>query len=98
MEHGKPVNDNPTPRMALSIDQLPAIDVTAAFASSDDFDAIVMSAHEQGPFARSARGLEVLGHKECVVLLRDRRLYTDHMSLVEAMDFPEGMPILASFS
>ena len=48
MEHGKPVNDNPTPRMALSIDQLPAIDVTAAFASSGDFDAIVMSAHEQG--------------------------------------------------
>ena len=44
----------------------------------------------RGPFARSARGLEVLGHKECVALLRDRRLYTDHMSLVEAMDFPEG--------
>ena len=76
--------------MTLTIDQLPAIDITAAFASSDDFDAIVMSAHERGPFARSARGLEVLGHKECVALLRDRRLYSDHMGLVEAMNFPEG--------
>ena len=76
--------------MTLTIDQLPTINVTAAFASRDDLDAIVMSAHEQGPFARSARGLEVLGHKECVVLLRDRRLHSDHMGLVEAMRFPEG--------
>ena len=76
--------------MTLTIDQLPTIDVTAAFASSDDFDAIVMSAHEEGPFACSARGLEVLGHKECVGLLRDRRLHSDHMGLIEAMEFPEG--------
>ena len=76
--------------MTLTIDQFPTIDVAAAFASSDDFDAIVMSAHERGPFARSARGLEVLGHKECVGLLRDQRLHSDHMGLVEAMGFPEG--------
>ena len=76
--------------MTLTIDQLPSLDVTAAFASSDDFDAIVMRAHEQGPFARSARGLEALGYKECVALLRDRRLHSDHMGLVEAMGFPEG--------
>ncbi len=76
--------------MTLTIDQLPAIDISAAFASGDDLDAVVMAAHERGPFARSARGLEVLGHKECVGLLRDRRLYADHMGLVEAMGFPEG--------
>ena len=76
--------------MTLTIDQLPTLDITAAFASSDGFDAVVMSAHEQGPFARSARGLEVLGHKECVALLRDPRLYSDHMGLVNAMGFPEG--------
>ena len=44
----------------------------------------------RGPSTRSARGLEVLGHKECVGLLRDRRLHSDHMGLVEAMGFPEG--------
>ena len=90
MENSIPVNVSPNSRMALTIDQLPTIDVSAAFASGEDFDAIVMSAHEQGPFARSARGLEVLGHKECVALLRDRRLHSDHMGLVEAMGFPEG--------
>lgn len=76
--------------MALSIDQLPSIDLDAAFASRDDFDAIVMAAHKQGPFARSGRGLEILGHKECAALLRDRRLQSDHMGLVNAMGFPEG--------
>ena len=76
--------------MTLTIDQLPALDISVAFASGDDLDAVVMAAHERGPFARSARGLEVLGHKECVGLLRDRRLYADHMGLVEAMGFPEG--------
>lgn len=76
--------------MSLSIDQLPTIDLDTAFASREDFDAIVMAAHERGPFARSSRGLEVLGHKECVALLRDRRLNSDHMALVRAMGFPEG--------
>ena len=76
--------------MTTNIEQLPTFDINAAFASHDDFDTMVMSAHEQGPFARSDRGLEVLGYKECVALLRDRRLQSDHMGLVEAMDFPEG--------
>ncbi len=76
--------------MALSIEQLPTIDLEAAFASREDFDDIIMSAHERGPFARSARGLEVLGYKECVALLRDRRLNSDHMALVNAMGFPDG--------
>lgn len=73
-----------------SIDQLPKIDLPAAFSSRGEFDAVVMAAHEQGPFARSMRGLEVLGYKESVALLRDRRLNSNHMALVEAMEFPEG--------
>jgi cytochrome P450 len=90
MESTKSVNDNTAPQTAPGIDQLPFFDVDAAFASHEAFDEIVMSAHAQGPFARSERGLEVLGYKECVALLRDRRLHSDHMSLVESMGFPEG--------
>jgi len=75
---------------ARSIDQLPEIDLQTAFESQDNFDAISIAAHEQGPFARSFRGLEVLGYKESAALLRDKRLNSDHMGLVESMGFPEG--------
>lgn len=49
-----------------------------------------MAAHANGPFAKSMRGLEVIGYDQCAALLRDRRLHSDHMGLVEAMEFPEG--------
>lgn len=73
-----------------AINQLPSIDLGAAFSSQEAFDSIVMELHKQGPFAQSARGLEVLGYKACIALLRDRRLNSDHMALVDAMEFPEG--------
>jgi cytochrome P450 len=75
---------------SIAIDELPVIDVNAAYAPEADFDAIVMAAHENGPFAQSSRGFEVLGYKECMALMRDPRLHSDHMSLVNAMGFPEG--------
>ena len=76
--------------MPRNIEQLPEFDINAAFASHADFDKLVMAAHERGPLARSARGLEVLGYEECVGLLRDKRLESDHMALVNAMEFPAG--------
>ena len=90
MDNSNLVKLNSASLAASSIRELPNLDINAAFATSDDFDTIIMAAHEQGPFAQSARGLEVLGYRECVALLRDRRLYNDHMSLVESMGFPEG--------
>ena len=90
MENDKSTSDTTAAQQVLTIDQLPTFDVTAAFASDEDFDAIAMASHKQGPFARSDRGFEVLGYKEIVALLRDRRLFNDHMGLVEAMAFPEG--------
>lgn len=76
--------------MARKISELSEIDLVEAFSSNEAFDRIVMAAHENGPFARSMRGLEVLGYQESVALLRDRRLQSNHMGLVEAMQFPEG--------
>lgn len=80
-----------TSNMTLrTIDELPDFDLQAAFESWKTFDTMIMAQHEHGPFAKSFRGIEVIGHKECVALLRDPRLNSDHMSLVEAMKFPEG--------
>jgi len=76
--------------MARKIEELPEIDLNEAFSSGEAFDRVASAAHENGPFARSGRGLEVLGYQESVALLRDRRLYSDHMGLVEAMQFPDG--------
>ena len=90
MDNRDSVKADAVPQSARTIDQLPTIDLKAAFESNEAFDTIVMAAHERGPFVQSFRGLEVLGYKECVALLRDRRLNSDHMSLVEAMGFPEG--------
>lgn len=90
MEISKQIGVATSPVATRTIDQLPFIDIEAAFASSDDFDAIIMSAHEQGPFAHSERGLEVLGYKESVALLRDPRFWYDHGALMDAVNFPEG--------
>lgn len=90
MENSKPIDVASSPGAARTIDQLPFIDIEAAFASREDFDAIIMSAHERGPFARSDRGLEVLGYEESIALLRDPRLWYDHGALMDAVNFPEG--------
>lgn len=73
----------------MKIEQLPQIDVTGP-AFGKDPDEIIMPALKKGPFARSDRGLEVLGYRECVALLRDRKLRANHMLIVESMGFPEG--------
>ena len=75
--------------MTTKVDQLPFIDMTGP-GFTEDPDSIVVPALERGPLAYSERGLEVLGHKECVELLRDRRLRANHMLTVEFMGFPEG--------
>jgi len=90
MENSKPIDVAPSPGAARTMNQLPFIDIEAAFASGDDFNAFVESVHEQGPFARSDRGLEVLGYKESVAMLRDSRLEYDHGALMDAVNFPEG--------
>jgi hypothetical protein len=61
----------------------------------EEEDHILNTARERNPFAMSDRGVEVLGYPECRALLRDRRLQTDHMTLVKQVGLTDPA-VLAS--
>lgn len=60
---------------------MPPLDVLSPEFLRDQDD-ILDRARQSNPFASSVRGVEILGYRECVELLRDRRVQTDHMALV----------------
>lgn len=67
------------PRIELSDDRI-----------NTDFEGLIRQAHQLGSILQSPRGIEVVGYKACVSLLRNPGFAPDHFGLVERMQFPEG--------
>lgn len=67
---------------------LPVIDLFDARFETDPYQ-LLAEVREQCPLAVSQSGLEVLDYHSCHTLARDRRLVTDHMGLVRALELDD---------
>lgn len=67
---------------------LPVIDLFDARFETDPYQ-FLAEVREQFPLALSQSGLEVLDYHSCHTLVRDRRLVTDHMGLVRALELDD---------
>lgn len=70
----------------------PFLDLEADSYNSNPLAAIA-SARAGGELVQSSRGHEVLAYELGQAIVRDRRLKSDHMSLVGEFDFPEGQAL-----
>ncbi|MCU1455055.1 MAG: cytochrome [Acidimicrobiales bacterium] len=68
---------------------LPFLDVDGDAYAADPV-AVLRALHARSPLASSTRGIEVLGYRSGSATLRDRRLDTNHMELIDRYGFPEG--------
>ena len=67
---------------------LPVIDLFDARFGTNPYQ-LLADIREQCPLAVSQSGLEVLDYHSCHTLARDRRLVTDHMALVRALELDD---------